>query len=288
MSTEIKMKIAVISTGRTRCTLLAKYLQTEHDDLEFCREFYNGSRDEDGNVMDPGGAGVPNQELESMDNLTEQLFAKENFIVKIISITLQKVPNLDPSVYKLEEYDQIHLVERHDFFEQCCSWEVSLSQGIFHLPSDIMPGHTERMKRFEALKKRKFRMSAARIEDSADSVNCYLKIKKYITDNNLEYTLHTYESAKQFDKKQNELVDPGLNYRELISNYHLKEEVNAVFNKYISYDNMTCDIPSFNKELGDITGFRSIESFVNNMAAKWNKKKFSMVARTGSDPASLP
>ena len=41
MITENKMKIVVVSTGRARCTLLAKYLHVSHDGLEYCGEFYN-------------------------------------------------------------------------------------------------------------------------------------------------------------------------------------------------------------------------------------------------------
>ena len=37
------MKIAVVSTGRSRCTLLAKYLHAMHPDLAFCGEFYNSN-----------------------------------------------------------------------------------------------------------------------------------------------------------------------------------------------------------------------------------------------------
>jgi len=302
------MKIAVVSTGRSRCTLLAKYLHATNPELEFCGEFYNAWRDKDGNVEDPGSrilnpdiGGDPNQQIQSIDNLTDELFAKENYIVKIMAISLKGFKDLDPAVYRLEEYDQIHLIERHDFFEQCCSWEIALSTGMFHLTPDTMPDHPERKKRFEALKKRKFKIVAERITWVIKTIELYLKIKQYVIDNNLAYTLHTYESAKQFDDKQDELVASELNYSELISNYHLKEQVNTVFNKYISYDGMTIDVPSFYREIRDIaelrfkyesrivpSGHHAIKSFANVMADNWRNKKFSMVARTGSDPASLP
>ena len=66
-------------------------------------------------------------------------------------------------------------------------------------------------------------------------------------------------------------LDAKLDYSELITNYHLKEEVNAVFNKYVSYDDMTSDLKSFNAAIGDISGIRTIQSFANKIAAKWNK-----------------
>jgi hypothetical protein len=268
-----KMKIAVVSTGRNRCTLLAKYLHATHPDLEFCGEFYNSGRDEDGNPTEPGELGIEEQSRcdRNLVELTDELFAKENFVVKIIAISLTYDEHQDPAVYRLEEYDQIHFIERHDFFEQCCSWDVSLRAGAFHLKADDQPGSVERKKKFDELKQRTFKLLPSRIFRSVEAVDLYLKIKRYVTDNNLPYTLHTYESAKEFGKKQNELVDTKLNYSELISNYKLKEDVNAAFNKYISYDDMTIDLPSFKAAIGDIAGIRSIQSFANKMAAKWSK-----------------
>jgi hypothetical protein len=267
------MKIAVISTGRNRCTLLAKYLHATHPGLEFCGEFYNSGRDDDGNPTEPGVLGSENQTQcdRNLVELTDELFAKENFVVKIIAISLTYDEHLDPAVYRLEEYDQIHFIERHDFFEQCCSWDVSLRAGAFHLKADDQPDSVDRKKKFDELKQRTFKISPSRIFFSAKAVELYLKIKRYVTDNNLPYTLHTYESAKQFDKKQNELVDTKLNYSELISNYKVKEEVNEVFNTYFSYDNMTSDLTSFKDSIGDVVGIRSIQSFANKMAAKWKK-----------------
>lgn len=267
------MKIAVVSTGRNRCTLLAKYLHTTHPDLEFCGEFYNAERDDESNPIEPGerGSAIHSPSMRTLSDLTAELLAKENYVVKIIAISLTYDDIPDPAVFKLEEYDQIHFIERHDFFEQCCSWEVSMATGVFHLKSDDQPGSLARKQEFDAVKQRTFKISSSRIFYSAESVELYLKIKRYVTDNNLPHTLHTYESVKQFSKNQTGLVDAKLNYSELISNYKLKEEVNAVFNKYISYNDMTTDMKSFKAAIGEIAGIRSIQSFANKMAAKWNK-----------------
>jgi hypothetical protein len=261
------MKIAVVSTGRDRSTLLAKYLHATHSDLEYCKEFYNAGRDADGNPVEPGEPEVDaRRDDRNLVELTDELFAKENFVVKIIAISLTYDEHLDPALYRLEEYDQIHFIERHDFFEQCCSWEVSLNEQVFHLTND-----PAREKRFRNIRQRKYKMSASRINYAANFVELYLKIKKYVVDNHIPHSVHTYESAKQFDQKQNELVDSKLNYSELITNYQMKEDVNAAFNKYISYDNMTIDLPSFKTAIGDIAGIRTVQSFASKMAAKWNK-----------------
>ena len=144
------MKIAVVSTGRNRCTLLAKYLHATHPELEFCGEFYNAGRDSEGNPTDPGERSIINQarNMQNLSELTDELLAKENYVVKIIAISLTYDNNLDPALLKLEEYDQIHFIERHDFFEQCCSWEVSLTTGAFHLWCISITANTPSATRF--------------------------------------------------------------------------------------------------------------------------------------------
>ena len=275
MITENKMKIVVVSTGRARCTLLAKYLHISHDGLEYCGEFYNKKQKDLENLgkfavtpAERKGRFLTDPDSEKIDLVesTNELFAKENYLVKLIALCLDYDENQDASVFRLAEYDQIHFIERHDFFEQCCSWEVSTKEKVFHLTND-----PKIEKKFSNIRQRKYKISPERIEHAATFVVLYLKIKKYVTDNNLPYTIHTYESAKQFDKTQHELIDSNLNYSELITNYHLKEEVNELFNKYFSYDNMTSDPESFNAAIRQVEGLRSLQSFADKMAAKWKK-----------------
>jgi hypothetical protein len=261
------MKIAVISTGRNRCTLLAKYLHATHPGLEFCGEFYNSGRDEAGNATVPGAPWQSNPRNEkNLVELTDELFAKENFVVKIIAISLTYDEFMDPAVFRLEEYDQIHFIERHDFFEQCCSWEISRREQSFHLTNS-----DESEKRFANIRKSKYKLPYSRIEHAAAQVDFYLKIKKYVVEHHIPHRIHTYESAKQFGENQNELFDAKLNYSELITNYQLKEKVNNLFNQYFSYSDMRSEITSFKEEISEIGEWRSLQSFANNMAAKWNK-----------------
>ena len=275
MITENKMKIVVVSTGRARCTLLAKYLHISHDGLEYCGEFYNKKQKDLENLgkfavtpAERKGRFLTDPDSEKIDLVesTNELFAKENYLVKLIALCLDYDENQDASVFRLAEYDQIHFIERHDFFEQCCSWEVSLKEQVFHLTNE-----PEREKEFSKIRQRKYKMTASRIEYAANFVDLYLKLKKYVVDNHIPHTVHTFESAKQFDKTQNELIDSNLNYSELIPNYHLKEEVNKLFNKYFSYEDMTSDPEAFNAAISQVEGLRSLQSFADKMAAKWNK-----------------
>ena len=265
----------MVSTGRSRCTLLSRYLYGLHDGLEFCGEFYNAKQAKLDRQIEKFAV-TPSERKDFLTDhttanidlveSTNALFDKEHFLVKLMALCLDFDKNQDPSVFRLAEYDQIHFIERHDFFEQCCSWEVSTKEKVFHLTND-----PEIEKEFSNIRQRKYKISPERIEHAANFIDLYLKIKKYATDNNLAYTLHTYESAKQFDKKQNELVDAQLDYSELITNYHLKEEVNKLFNKYFSYEDMTSDPEAFNAAIRQAEGLRSLQSFADKMAAKWNK-----------------
>jgi len=262
------MKIAVVSTGRSRGTLLAKYLHTLHSDLEYCGEFYNRARANNDNPTEPGVVGVDVSQpstKRTLIELTDELFAKENYVVKIMGLD---AISEDLSEFRLEEYDQLHFIERLDFFEQCCSWQVSQQEKLYHQRPDDPRGSE---KAFDAIRRRRYRLTPEEIRQSAAFTYWYLKIKRYVEDNNLPYTLHTYESAKMFDKKQSVLTDTKLNYSELILNYHLKEEVNTLFNKYFSYSTINADLNSFTEELNEIKGLRSMYSFADKMTAKWNK-----------------
>ncbi len=245
------MKIAVVSTGRSRCTLLAKYLHAIHPDFEFCKEFYTeASRDGDYDVI----------------KLTTELLSKEDFVVKIMAGNL--IEGYSVSDFKLEEYDEIYLAERHDFFEQACSWYIARTYGAYHLWPDLPASGPEK---FDIIRRHRSNLPLQKIKDYAKYVDTYLKMKQYLVDHGLEFTLYTYESIKQFDEYQDTIRDSNLNYSELITNYQLKEEVNNLFNKYFSYENMTGDLESFNRELENVAGLRSLGSFANKMTSLWNK-----------------
>jgi hypothetical protein len=246
------MKIAVVSTGRSRCTLLAKYLHTLYADLEFCKEFYTDAK------LDVGRL--------NLVELTDELFAKENYVIKIMSWNLYE--EYDPSVFKLEEYDQIHLIERHDFFQQCCSWRVARANNVYNLYNDN-PRFDKKV--FDLLRQQRSKLKLYQIKEYAKYVDIYLKIKRYLVDNKLNYTLHTYESAKQFDKKQDMVEDSNLNYSELITNYHLKENVNAIFNKHFSYDEMTSNLELFKSEISEIGELGALHNFANKITKTWNQ-----------------
>ena len=243
------MKIAVVSTGRSRCSLLGHYLHTLHNDLELLGEFYteahwNGKHD--------------------LIELTQELFEKENYIVKIMSLHSVEEMIFGPEVFKFEEYDEIHLIERRDFFEQCCSWQVANDTKIYH--------HTEiTQDKINSISKSTYHVSHQQIYQNTHKIARYLDIKRYLINNNIPYTLHTYEGAKAYSDKQSVLKDSNLNYGELIVNYDLKDKINKLFNQYFSYENATSDLESFKRDLLDYNNVR-LRVFANKISTAPNKQ----------------
>jgi hypothetical protein len=245
------MKIAVVSTGRSRCTLLGYYLHTLHNDLEFVREFYTEASME--------------QRYDVIE-LTEELLAKENYIVKIMALNMYD--GYEPRDFKFEEYDQLHLIERHDFFQQCSSWHVALTYQYYHQRSD-RETHSE--KTFNMIRQQKSKIHLDKIKNYAKFVEAYLRFKEYIIDKNLDYKLYTFEDAKQYGDKQTVVQDSKLDYSTMIKNYHLKDTVNEIFNKHFSYENVTYDYKAFCDEISEVKGLSSLQSVANKMRLSRSK-----------------
>lgn len=226
------MRIAVVGSSRTRSTLLTYYLHgvypnlKRHDEL-YTREFADGNSD--------------------LIKITDKLMNSDNYIIKIMDYNL--LPFHEPNVFRFQEYDQIHLVERYDFFEQCCSLQISYDTNVWHIKSsDINPRLKQRM----MITNRQYILDTRTVTELAKNITCYLKIKKNLLENNIPYTLHTYDQAAKYSNLQTTLVDNKLDYPSLITNYHLKDVINALFEQCFSYTHCTSNLGYFVDELSKI------------------------------------
>lgn len=204
------MKIVVVGAPRTRSTVLANYLHEKHANLKFYNEYYTYAIANDNR---------------NLDTIADILAADSNHIVKIMSSNL--LPEYTPSVFRLKEYDEIHLVERYDFFDQCCSMQVCRDTGIWNDP--------------QAITQKQFTLSKSTIAFQARINASYITIKKYLIDNNIPFHLYPYHVLDQFSSKEHR----GLDYKSMITNYRLKYRINALFNAYFSYHELISDIDSF-------------------------------------------
>ncbi len=225
------MKIAVVAAARSRSKLLSLYLHSLNPELSSYDEHYTFE-------INKG-----NTDLES---ITKSLVKENNYITKIMGHNL--VSGYSPEVFEYKVYDQIHLIERYNFFDQCCSVHVSKNTGIWHL----MNTDTLKLKQHVVIKKQHFTLTRATIQEQSQTVAKYLTIKKYLLDNDIPFTLHTYNEAVNYSVFQSKILPNDINYQSIITNYHLKDRVNSLFNEYFCYENAESDLESFIDKLSTI------------------------------------
>lgn len=225
------MKIVVISAARSRSSLLSYYLHTVNNNTKTYGEFYTE---------------FINNDNTKLEDITERLFAEGDYIVKIMGHNL--LAEYTPAVFRLEEYDQIHLIERYDFFEQCCSMLVADDLKIWHLRDN----DNSRLKQHALLKNRNFTLSSDTIYGQGHNVVRYLEMKKYLVSNDIPFTLHTYDEAIKYSNQQTSIINNNISYDSIITNYYLKMQVNALFNEYFCYKKAESDIASFMLGLSEV------------------------------------
>lgn len=216
------MKIIIVGVARSRSELLTEILASQHPDHECLYEHY-----------------THRQKKSNYDarKITCDLSDKNNFIMKILGHNLID----DPASFGLMMYDQIHLIERYDFFDQCCSLHVSATTKTWHMRKHNQEFFKSRYKMINASL---FRLKKEDILFVADSISRYLSVKKYLIDNKLSFTLHTYDDLAS-SMATVDVIDPMLDYKKLFINYHLKDEINRLFHKHFDYSIMRNDFVDF-------------------------------------------
>jgi hypothetical protein len=147
----------------------------------------------------------------------------------------------EPNVFNFSMYNEIHLIERYSFFDQCCSLQVSLDTGVWHK----IAGLEKSAKEYEQIKKQKFLLHQRTILSIAESLANYLLIKKYLLENDIKFKLHTYDSVKKFAMQQAVLANPNIDYQDLIINYNMKEKIDQLFTESFSLSEAICDLDLF-------------------------------------------
>ena len=218
------MKIVVIAAARSRFSLLSYYLYTLNSNINTCGEFYT-------ECVKKGNT--------KLEDITEQLFAKGDYITKIMGHNL--LAEYTPNVFKLGDYNQIHLIERYDFFDQCCSMLVANALKIWHLRDN----DNSRLKQHALIKNRNFTLSSGTIYGQGHNVARYLEMKKYLVSNDIPFTLHTYDNAIEYSEQQTSIIKNNISYDSIITNYHLKTQVNSLFDEYFCYKKAESDLDSF-------------------------------------------
>ena len=219
------MKIAIIGITRSRSTLLAQYIHSRNRSLDLYNERYTYALEHQGN---------------DLNSITSELVNLDNFIVKIMGHNLNgHIGEVD--VFNFSMYNEIHLIERDSFFDQCCSLQVSLDTGVWHK----IAGLEKSTKEYEQIKKQKFLLHQRTILGIAESLSNYLLIKKYLLENGIKFKLHTYDSVKKYAMQQDVLANPNIDYQDLIINYYMKEKVEQLFTDSFSLSEAKSDLNLF-------------------------------------------
>ena len=218
----IFMKIAIIGVARSKTTALTAKLGLEHPDHVCLYEYYTR------NLV----AGVP------FNDISNELKNTENYIVKILSHNMfdreDQINGLN-----LEMYDKIFLIERPDFFNQCCSLQISSETKVWH-----QAGNKE--DRYGEIRKKKFFLDKETILYQARGVQVYMMMKKYLIENQIPFTLHEYVDNIV---PATVIADPHLDYPKLIINYALQDAVDQNFNINFNYETLLCNYTNFAREL---------------------------------------
>lgn len=224
------MKIAVIAGYRTRSTALQEYLSIKYNCknlFEYFNERYN--------------ADLKNQNSKPyhilISNLTDNLLNQNNFVTKIMGGQL-KIVNPDVlSALQLNKFDQLHLIERNNFFDSCVSYHIARYFNIwFYEPTrnnTVLP----------------IKLSFDSVWLKAVDLANYLSIKKYLIDHAINFDLHNYDSEIFNGPKIGEYHKGNFDYKNLITNYSQKDTINNLFNQYFNYQTCNYDLASFKKKL---------------------------------------
>jgi hypothetical protein len=176
----------------------------------------------------------------SISDLSKTLMEKSDFIVKILSHNSLSANH--PKDFYFEQYDKLFLIERPDFFNQCCSLEFAGKFNLWH--------RRKLSKEYEKFSSVRFPLSKHMIDYQANGVAKYLDMKKHIIDNKLDYVLHDYDDFASVPKAI--IADTNLNYSEIFDNYEIKDKVDNLFSECFSYETCKYDLCLFQQELSKI------------------------------------
>jgi hypothetical protein len=225
------MKIVVISTARTRSSAFYNVIVQKHPDLRNMFEPYTqkvnkGRRD---------AAVIP--------ETTNELFQYDDFITKILGQNLTIPVDGQIEDFRFLDYDQIHLLERSDFFGQLCSYQVAWQSRVWNLGED--------QSRYDDVKNRKFSIKSSGLRNVINDILGYVRIKRYLIDNQKAFSQYYYENVFAVaDLEQSEVKPNNLDYSKIIINYdELKPQFEQAFSKYFNYQTMVCRPNMFYNEV---------------------------------------
>ena len=216
------MKIAILGTSRGRTTVLYYKILNQYPSLTSLYEFFN-----------------VNLKNKSFIEICNTLSTMDNYIVKILTHDLfytdSKIEYLN-----FENYNLIYMIERPDFYHQCCSLEFSNHHNIWHQTIGLK-------NKYDGVNEMPIKLQLDTILFQAKGVHKQIEMKKYFIENQIQFEINDYNDP--MFNKSNQVTNPKLNYENIITNYDCKYLVESLFNKHFNYDTLKNDLDSFSEEL---------------------------------------
>lgn len=223
------MKIVVIGVARSRTEVLVEKLRILNPELSCHYEYYSYRIKK-------------TQSENKLLTLTNELFSGDNYIVKILASNILESNGKIQDLH-LEKYDAIYLIERPDFFNQCCSLQVCKNVQLWHQRKNHVY--------WRAIRGRQFHLEDIVVQTQIKNVNQYIKIKQYLHANKIPYTLQDYNDPFDIVPKT-VLSDPKLSYENMITNYHMQPVIDNLFNKHFNYQSCFSNLDSFLIEYSNV------------------------------------
>lgn len=220
------MKIMIIGVARSKTTVLTEKIKLMYPAIECLYEYFTYEYKKNNTFL----------------NICKDINVKNNYIVKLISHNLfnnyNNIIHLD-----LETYDKLYLIERPDFFNQCCSLQIANNTKIFHNRQDN--------RLYDSIGKKKYILLKNTILYQAKGVEAYLTIKKYLIENNIEFEINSYYDT--FDNVPKIVIQKSnLDYKNLILNYRFQCDIENIFQKHFNYHSLHCNFFGFADDLKKI------------------------------------
>lgn len=206
------MKILVIGSARSRSSVLVEMLRVQYPKLKCLYEFYTYNHQN------------------TVENNTNLIHKLDHFILKILGHNIRSEEDI--SKLRLETFDKIYLINRKNYFHQCCSLQVSISSKIWHNRNDDA---------FSAIKNLKYELSMETVKSIINDISNFCKIELYLQNNKISYQYYWYENLFElFNGSQNNIQESNIEYQTMISNYEeYKYICDDLFNeKFIYGDNI--------------------------------------------------
>jgi uncharacterized protein YcfL len=164
----------------------------------------------------------------TIEDNTKIIHSHNQFILKILGHHIK--PENDISKLRLESFDKIYLINRKNYFHQCCSLEVSSTSGIWHDRNNNA---------FDKIKNLQYELKISTIESIIYDVGNFCKIENYLQTNNISYQYYWYENLfESINVPQNRLKEVNIDYKNVISNYEeYKHICDDMFNERFIYGN---------------------------------------------------